>query len=154
MEPAPGHRDSAAGLVLLVLLGGRAGRLAGSGRLRRGQQLAGRLHPLAAGSGTSGHRDRLGGMWAEIGRAAELRAEAGEDVALGQDGEGTAIAHWRDTAFTADEGAYAFQALLRHDRPYAGYAKLTGTPWFAAYAQRSRFAEVVPLQGPKLNGNK
>ena len=80
-------------------------------------------------------------LWAEVGRAAELRAETGVDVALGQ-GEGTAIAHWRDTAFTADEGAYAFQTLLCHDREYSGYAKMTGTPWFAAYAQRSRFAEM------------
>ena len=81
-------------------------------------------------------------LWAEVGRAAELRAETGEDMTLGQDGEGTAIAHWRDTAFTADEGAYAFQALLCHDRAYSGYAKMTGTPWFATYAQRSRFAEL------------
>ncbi len=81
-------------------------------------------------------------LWAEVGRAAELRAETGEDVAIRQGGEGTAIAHWRDTAFTADEGAYAFQALLCHDRAYSGYAKMTGTPWFAAYAQRSRFAEL------------
>jgi acyl transferase domain-containing protein/acyl carrier protein len=80
-------------------------------------------------------------LWAEVGRAAELH-ETGEDVALGQGGEGTAIAHWRDTAFTADEGAYAFQALLCHDRTYSGYAKMTGTPWFAAYAQRSPFAEL------------
>ncbi|OBH94083.1 polyketide synthase [Mycobacterium scrofulaceum] len=86
-------------------------------------------------------------LWAEVGRAAEIRSATGEDVALGQDGEGTAIAHWRDTAFTAEEGAYAFQALLRHDRPYAGYAKLTGTPWFAAYAQRSRFAELFRARG-------
>ncbi|MGN6335545.1 sulfolipid-1 biosynthesis phthioceranic/hydroxyphthioceranic acid synthase [Mycobacterium sp.] len=78
-------------------------------------------------------------LWGEVGRAAELRAEA--DLAPGRDGEGTAIAHWRDTAFTADDGAYAFEALLRHDRAYSGYATLTGTPWFAAYAQRSRFAE-------------
>jgi NADPH:quinone reductase-like Zn-dependent oxidoreductase/acyl carrier protein len=81
-------------------------------------------------------------LWAEVGRAADLRAETGEDMTLGQDGEGTAIAHWRDTAFTADEGAYAFQALLCHDRAYSGYAKMTGTPWFAAYAQRSPFAEL------------
>jgi polyketide synthase 5 len=81
-------------------------------------------------------------LWAEVGRAAELRAETGVDMALGQGGEGTAIAHWRDTAFTADEGAYAFQALLCHDRVYSGYAKMTGTPWFAAYAQRGRFAEM------------
>jgi polyketide synthase 5 len=81
-------------------------------------------------------------LWAEVGRAAEVRAEAGEETTPGRDGEGTAIAHWRDTAFTADEGAYAFQALLRHDRPYSGYATLTATPWFTAYAQRSRFAEL------------
>jgi polyketide synthase 5 len=81
-------------------------------------------------------------LWAEVGRAAELRAETGEDAALGQGGEGTAIAHWRDTAFTADEGAYAFRALLCHDRAYSGYAKITGTPWFSAYAQRSPFAEL------------
>ncbi|MGA7467505.1 sulfolipid-1 biosynthesis phthioceranic/hydroxyphthioceranic acid synthase [Mycobacterium sp.] len=81
-------------------------------------------------------------LWSEVGRAAELRAETGEDFALGQDGEGTAIAHWRDTAFTADEGAFAFQALLCHARVYSGYAKMTGTPWFAAYAQRSQFAEL------------
>lgn len=81
-------------------------------------------------------------LWAEVGRAAEVRAEAVEETTPGRDGEGTALAHWRDTAFTADEGAYAFQALLRHDRPYSGYATLTGTPWFAAYAHRSRFAEL------------
>lgn len=81
-------------------------------------------------------------LWSEVGRAAELRTETGEDVAPGQDGEGTAIAHWRDTAFTADDGAYAFQSLLCYDRPHSGYASLTGTPWFAAYAQRSRFAEL------------
>lgn len=91
-------------------------------------------------------------LWSEVGRAAELRAESGDDVALGQDGDGTAIAHWRDTAFTAEEGAYAFQALLRHDRPYAGYAKLTGTPWFAAYAQRSRFAEMFRAKGQSRTG--
>jgi polyketide synthase 5 len=81
-------------------------------------------------------------LWSEVGRAAELRAETGEDLALGQDGEGTAIAHWRDTAFKADEGAFAFQALLCHARAYSGYAKMTGTPWFAAYAHRSQFAEL------------
>ena len=43
--------DAAAGLVLLVLLGGRAGGLARPGRLCRGQQLAGRVHPLAPSQG-------------------------------------------------------------------------------------------------------
>jgi polyketide synthase 5 len=62
------------------------------------------------------------GAWAEIGRGAEF-AEATE------------------TAITPGEGAYAFQGLLRHDRGYTGYAPLTGTPWFTALAQRSKFAE-------------
>ena len=57
-----GHRRPAAGLVLLVLLGSRPGGLAWSGRIRRGQQLAGRLHPVAPGSGPAGHRDRMGRM--------------------------------------------------------------------------------------------
>jgi polyketide synthase 5 len=86
-------------------------------------------------------------LWSEVGRAAELRTEGGDAAAPGQDGDGTAIAHWRDTAFTADDGAYAFQSLLCHDRPYSGYASLTGTPWFAAYAQRSRFAELFRSKG-------
>lgn len=62
------------------------------------------------------------GAWAEVGRA-------------------TAVADAAETAITPDEGAYAFQALLRYDRAYTGYAPLTGTPWFTALAQRSRFAE-------------
>ncbi|HTX97922.1 MAG TPA: sulfolipid-1 biosynthesis phthioceranic/hydroxyphthioceranic acid synthase [Mycobacterium sp.] len=86
-------------------------------------------------------------LWAEVGRATERRTENGEEVAPGERGEGTAIAHWRDTAFTADEGAYAFQTLLCHDRAYCGYAKMTGTPWFAAYAGRSRFAELFRSKG-------
>ena len=137
VEPAPGHRRPAAGLVLLVLLGGRSGGLARAGRVRRGQQLAGRLHAVAPGSGPAGHRDRLG----VLGRDRACRrtpAETGEDLALGSDGEGTAIAHWRDTAFKADEGAYAFEALLRHDRAYTGYAPMTGTPWFTASRNAAR----------------
>jgi acyl carrier protein len=91
-------------------------------------------------------------LWAEVGRATEHRAEIGEDVAPGEGGEGTAIAHWRHTAFTADEGAYAFQTLLSHDRAYSGYARMTGTPWFAAYAQRSRFAESFRSKSQSAGG--
>jgi polyketide synthase 5 len=68
------------------------------------------------------------GAWAEVGRA-------------------TAVADAAETAITPDEGAYAFQALLRYDRAYTGYAPLTGTPWFTALAQRSRFAERFQLTG-------
>ncbi|KAA1251977.1 SDR family NAD(P)-dependent oxidoreductase, partial [Mycobacterium simiae] len=80
-------------------------------------------------------------LWADVGRAAAIRAEIGQDMALQEAGEGTAFAHWRDTAITADEGDYAFQALLRHDRAYAGYAPMNPSPWLTAFAQRSPFAE-------------
>ncbi|HVQ97796.1 MAG TPA: SDR family NAD(P)-dependent oxidoreductase, partial [Mycobacterium sp.] len=62
------------------------------------------------------------GAWAQIGRA-------------------TALAESADTAITPEEGAYAFEALLRHDRAYTGYAPITGAPWLTALAQRSPFAE-------------
>ncbi len=67
VAPARGHRGAAAGLVLLVLLGGGPGGLAGPGRLRRGQQLARRVHPLAPGPGAARDRDRVGRV-GEIGR--------------------------------------------------------------------------------------
>ena len=43
-----------------------------------------------------------------------------------------------------DEGAYAFEALLRHNRAYTGYAPMIGAPWLTAFAQRSPFARNVP----------
>ena len=46
-EPAPRDGIAAAGLVLLLLVGGRTCRIARPGRLRRGQQLAGRVHAMA-----------------------------------------------------------------------------------------------------------
>ncbi len=81
-------------------------------------------------------------VWAEVGAAAAVLEETSRDVAPGKGSDSTAVAHWRDTAITADEGAYAFQSLLGHDRAYSGYAQMTGTPWSAAFAQRSRFAEL------------
>jgi polyketide synthase 5 len=68
------------------------------------------------------------GPWAEIGRAAAMTA--------GTDG-----------AISPDEGAHAFQALLRHDRAYTGYAPIIEAPWLTAFAQRSRFAEEFQSTG-------
>jgi polyketide synthase 5 len=68
------------------------------------------------------------GAWAEIGRATDLAESA-------------------DEAITPDEGAYAFEALLRHDRAYSGYAPIMGAPWLTALAQRSKFAEAFQSQG-------
>ena len=73
------------------------------------------------------------GAWAQIGRA-------------------TALAEGADFAIAPDEGAYAFEALLRHDRGYTGYAPLTGTPWLTAFAQRSPFAEAFRSTGQNPTG--
>ena len=132
MELAYCHRRPAVGLVLLVLLGGRAGGLARAGCLRRGQQLAGRLHPVAPDSGPPGHGDRLGRLGRN--RARHRLAE----------GAGVAIA--------PDEGFYAFDALLRHDRGYTGYAPIMGTPWLTAFAQQSPFAEAFRSTGQSATG--
>lgn len=62
------------------------------------------------------------GAWARIGRAAALAESAG-------------------VAINPDDGVYAFETLLRHDRTYTGYAPVTGAPWLVAFAERSPFAE-------------
>ncbi|MGH3551406.1 MAG: sulfolipid-1 biosynthesis phthioceranic/hydroxyphthioceranic acid synthase, partial [Mycobacterium sp.] len=69
------------------------------------------------------------GAWAQIGRGAFL-AEGGQT-----------------TMITPDEGAYAFQAILRHDRIYTGYTPFIGAPWLTALTQRSPFAEVFQSTG-------
>ena len=81
-------------------------------------------------------------------RAQGLPATAIAWGAWGEIGRGAALAEGGDTAMiTPDEGAYAFEALLRHDRAYTGYAPIIGTPWLTAFAQRSRFAEVFQSTG-------
>ena len=66
------------------------------------------------------------GAWAEVGRATAL-AEA--------------LAEEAGAAIKPGEGFAAFRALLSYDRPYSGYAPISGTPWLTAFAQRSKFAE-------------
>jgi polyketide synthase 5 len=73
------------------------------------------------------------GAWAQIGRA-------------------TALAEDADVAIAPDEGAYAFEALLRHDRACTGYAPITGAPWLTAFAQRSPFAEAFRSNGQNSTG--
>jgi polyketide synthase 5 len=73
------------------------------------------------------------GAWAQIGRATDVAEDAG-------------------VAITPDEGAYAFEAMLRHDRGYTGYAPITGTPWLTAFAQRSPFAEAFRSTGQNSVG--
>ncbi|WP_198670857.1 sulfolipid-1 biosynthesis phthioceranic/hydroxyphthioceranic acid synthase [Mycolicibacterium smegmatis] len=73
------------------------------------------------------------GAWAEVGRA-------------------TAVAESGDAAISADEGAYAFEALLRHDRAYTGYTPLTSNPWLSMFAQHSPFAEAFRSIGQDVRG--
>ena len=73
------------------------------------------------------------GPWAQIGRA-------------------TALAESSDVAIAPDEGAYAFEALLRHDRAYTGYAPITGTSWLTVFAERSPFAEAFRSIGQNAMG--
>ena len=62
------------------------------------------------------------GAWSEIGR-------------------GQAMAEMTDSAIVPDEGAFAFESLLRYDRGYTAYTPIMGSPWLAAFAQTSKFAE-------------
>ena len=73
------------------------------------------------------------GAWAQIGRA-------------------IALAENSDIAIAPDEGAYAFEALLRHNRAYTGYAPITGTPWLSLFAERSPFAEAFRSIGQNPTG--
>ncbi|OHW67265.1 polyketide synthase [Mycobacterium avium subsp. paratuberculosis] len=85
-------------------------------------------------------------------RARGLKATAIAWGAWAQIGRGAALADSADVAITPDEGAYAFEALLRHDRACTGYAPITGTPWLTAFAQRSPFAEEFRANGQSATG--
>jgi polyketide synthase 5 len=67
------------------------------------------------------------GAWAEIGR-------------------GTGLADG-DAAILPDEGAYAFETVLRYDRVYSSYATILGTPWLTTFAERSPFASAFKSAG-------
>ena len=77
-------------------------------------------------------------MWR---RAQGLPATAIAWGAWGEIGRGAALAEGMGAAITPDEGAYAFEALLRYDRAYTGYAPIMGAPWLTAFAQHSPFGE-------------
>ncbi|MGB9306702.1 MAG: beta-ketoacyl reductase, partial [Mycobacterium sp.] len=73
------------------------------------------------------------GAWAEIGAGTTFAEEAGDSI-------------------SPEEGAYAFEALLRHNRAYTGYAPVIGSPWLTDFAQRSPFAEVFQSTGKNRSG--
>jgi len=73
------------------------------------------------------------GPWVQIGRA-------------------TAVAESSDVAIRPNEGAYAFEAPLRHDRACTCYAPITGSPWLMVFAERSLFAEAFRSIGQNPTG--
>jgi len=73
------------------------------------------------------------GAWAEVGRATFL-AEGGQIM------------------ITPDEGAYAFETLLRHERTYTGYIPIIGAPWLSDVVQRGPFAEMFISAGQSPTG--
>ncbi|OBK15485.1 sulfolipid-1 biosynthesis phthioceranic/hydroxyphthioceranic acid synthase, partial [Mycobacterium asiaticum] len=77
------------------------------------------------------------GAWGEIGRATTFAEESADTDAI-----------------SPDDGAYAFEALLRHNRAYTGYAPVIGSPWLTAFAQRSPFAELFKSAKGRAGGNK
>ena len=80
-------------------------------------------------------------------RAQGLPATAIAWGAWSEIGRGQAMAEQTDSAIAPDEGAFAFEALLRYDRAYTGYTPIMGSPWLTAFAQRSRFAEEFQSMG-------
>lgn len=66
---------------------------------------------------------------------------------MGEIGRGTALAERTGVAIAPEEGAYAFEVLLRHDRTYTGYAPIADAPWLTEFAERSAFAEAFRSNG-------
>jgi polyketide synthase 5 len=73
-------------------------------------------------------------------RAQGLPASAIAWAAWADIGAGSHLAERGDARMIEPhEGAFAFEALLRHDRAYVAYAHLDGAPWLTALTARSPF---------------
>lgn len=57
-------------------------------------------------------------------------------------------------AIAPEEGAYAFEALLRHDRACVGYAPTSGTPWLNTRTGRRPFLESLRSASPNTTGSE
>jgi polyketide synthase 5 len=86
-------------------------------------------------------------------RARGLPATAIAWGAWGQIGRGSKFAEGSGGAIKRDEGAYAFEELLRHDRGYTGYSPIVSTPWLTSLAERSRFVELFEARETKRSGS-
>jgi polyketide synthase 5 len=73
--------------------------------------------------------------------------------AWGDIGRGAGFAESSGAAITPEEGAYAFEELLRHDRGYTGYSPLIGTPWITSFTERSKFFEAFKSARENRSGS-
>ena len=67
-------------------------------------------------------------------------------------GAGQGMAEDAAMAIDPEDGAYAFDMLMRHTRAYSGYAPIAGAPWLVAFAQASKFAEAFAAMGQGRGG--
>ena len=86
-------------------------------------------------------------------RAQDLPAQAVAWGAWAQIGAGQAMADNDGMAIDPDDGAYAFDTLVRHTRTYSGYAPVAGAAWLTAFAQTSPFAEAFASMGQDRGGS-
>ena len=86
-------------------------------------------------------------------RAQGLPAQVVAWGAWAQIGAGQAMADTDGMAITPEDGAYAFDALMRHTRVYSGYAPVAGAAWLTAFAQTSPFAEAFAAMGQDRSGS-
>ncbi|WP_246183068.1 sulfolipid-1 biosynthesis phthioceranic/hydroxyphthioceranic acid synthase [Mycolicibacterium grossiae] len=85
-------------------------------------------------------------------RAQGLPAQVVAWGAWAQIGAGQAMADNAGMAIDPEDGAFAFDTLMRHTRVYSGYAPVAGAPWLTAFAQTSPFAEAFASMGQDRSG--
>ena len=83
-------------------------------------------------------------------RAQGLPANAVAWAAWDEIGAGKHLAATDTAMISPEEGAHAFEALLRHNRAHSGYVPVVGTPWLTDLAARSPFAEAFKSSAERV----
>ncbi|CAM4397050.1 Mycocerosic acid synthase [Mycobacterium basiliense] len=90
--------------------------------------------------------------FAQWRRAQNLPADAIAWGAWGEVGRATFLAEGGEIMIAPEEGAYAFETLLRYDRTYTGYIPIIGAPWLADLVRRSPWGEMFASTGQSARG--